>query len=89
MITTQSHLNWVIINDIVLSFVLNMKNQAQYSANILYILYFTVWGQVMFLITTACLPAIEKVLFLKVFLYCVLKMEQSVFVCVVQTTMFL
>lgn len=36
----------------------------------------------MFLIMTACLPAREKVLFLKVFLYCVLKMEAYVFVVV-------
>lgn len=66
--------------DIVLSFVLNMKNQAQYSANILYIMFIIVLGEVVFLITTACLPAREKVLFLKVFLYCVLKMEACVFV---------
>lgn len=55
----QAQLYWVIIMDIVLSFVLNMKNQAQYSANILYIMFFffIVLGKVVFLITTACLPA--------------------------------
>lgn len=38
-------------------------------------------GKVVSLITTAYLPARETVLFLKVFLYCVLKMEALCFVC--------
>lgn len=82
----QAQLYWVIVMDIVLSFVLNMKNQAQYSDNNLYIMFFffIVLGKAVFLIMTACLPAREKVLFLKVFLYCVLKMEAFCF-CVVQT----
>lgn len=63
--------------DIVLSFVLNMKNQAQYSANILYILFFIVLGKRLHVY----LPE-KKVLFVKVFLYCVLKMETLCF-CVV------
>lgn len=40
MITMQAQIYWVIIMDIVLSFILNMKNQAQYSPYILYRMFF-------------------------------------------------
>lgn len=73
MITMQAQIYWVIIMDIVLSFILNMKNQAQYSPYILYSMFFFYYclGKVVFLITTACLPAKEMVLFL----YSVLKIK--------------
>lgn len=69
IITMQAQIYWVIILNIVLSYLLNMKNQAQYSANILYILFFYdyLWGVVL-LLMPACLPTTEKVLFLNVFL---------------------
>lgn len=46
----QAQLYWVIVMDIVLSFVLNMKNQAQYSDNNLYIMFFFLlfWGKLCF-----------------------------------------
>lgn len=85
IMTMQAQLYWVlIIMDIVLSFVLNMKNQAHYSANVLYILFYIVLGKVVFPTTTACLPAGETVLFLKVFLYSLLKMEAFFLLYVVQ-----
>lgn len=51
MITMQAQIYWVIIMDIVLSFILNMKNQAQYSPYILYrmfLFFFIVWGRLCF-----------------------------------------
>lgn len=80
--TMQAQLYWVlIIMDIVLSFVLNMKNQAHYSANVLYIFFYIVLGKVVFPTTTACLPAGETVLFLKVFLYFFIEDGSFCFYC--------
>lgn len=55
--------------NIVLSFVLNMKNQAQYPANVC-TYCFIIWGELCFF-TTACLPARKRCYFKGIFILCI------------------